>query len=264
MPTEPPESAPPPANDAPGMISLRDLAASKGRALNTVRAHWATTADFPAATGTGPDGENLYDQTDIDAWWDRHPELHAKTFTPTDPDRRISLRGFAALLGEHTRAVSQHGHTTGFPTPGQDERYRLGDLAHWWNNRATRGRYQRSPATGGRADQVTDLLRRAISDGRRLTPEQLTAELGISSVRVARGYLATATRRLVRELDLRTRADIAAHLPTGTDQSKAAAVKNMLSQSDAPSPVANLGGQLYYRPADADRVVRMITGHTAH
>ena len=250
MPAEPP---------APDRVSLRDIATSTGRSLITVRVHWATKEDFPAARGQGPAGENLYEAADWAAWWDRHPELHSPAFTPPDPERRVTLTTFAELVGRDPRTITQYKDTEGFPSPGPDGTYRLGNLAVWWNNRPGHGRYERQPTTGGRADQVADMLRTSIAAGQLLQPDEVAAELGIS-LRVARGHLTAAARRVVPELGLVSRADIAARLRNATPRARANRVADLMNRPGAPVAVASVGRTLYYRMDNVVAFLRDVVG----
>jgi hypothetical protein len=88
----------------------------------------------------------------------RRPRIAGGTRRPSAlpaANTRITLGRFAALIGKDRKTVTQHRDRPGFPEPGPDGSYRLGDLILYWNNRTGR----RGPSQGGSSahegDQAT-------------------------------------------------------------------------------------------------------------
>lgn len=134
-----------------GLTTLRAWSARQGRAHDYVRQFWRNRPGFPEPVGELPPrgrhgggrGEQLYDEAALDAWRSAQSDL--------DPPERIELFAlgiganewitlgrFAGLIGKARKTVTQHRGRPGFPEPGADGTYRVGDLLAYWNARSGR------------------------------------------------------------------------------------------------------------------------------
>lgn len=106
---------------------------------------------FPDAEGElpargrhgGGRGELLFSEAALDSWFAAQPGLAAPTrIDPAqlrlDPEERITLGRFAALIGKDRKTVAQHRGRPGFPEPVSGDLYRAGDLVAYWNGRLGR------------------------------------------------------------------------------------------------------------------------------
>jgi len=131
-----------------GMTTLRRWAARHGRTYDYVRQFWRTREGFPgregelpsrARNGGGP-GERYYDEAALDQWLAAQADLQPPArIEPSalrvDPDDRITLGRFAAVLGKARNTVAQYRDQPGFPQPDPDGAYRARDLIDYWNSR---------------------------------------------------------------------------------------------------------------------------------
>jgi hypothetical protein len=140
-----------------GMITLRVWGPKQGRSADYVRQNWRNRDGFPEPAGAlpahgrngGGRGELLFDQAELDAWLAAQPDLAApERIDPgairIDPQARITLGRFAALIGKDRKTVTQHRDRPGFPEVDADGAYRAGDLLDYWNSRPGR----RGPSRG--------------------------------------------------------------------------------------------------------------------
>lgn len=131
-----------------GMTTLRIWGPRQGRSADYVRQNWRNRDGFPQPSGALPSrgrngggrGELLFDQAELDAWLAAQPDLAApEQIDPRavriDPDERITLGRFAALIGKDRKTVTQHRVRRGFPEASADGTYRAGDLLDYWNSR---------------------------------------------------------------------------------------------------------------------------------
>ena len=84
-----------------------------------------------------------YDEADLNQWLAGQPDLSLSgRIDPAalriDPDERITLGRFAALIGKARNTVAQYRDRPDFPQPGADGRYRAGELLGYWNSRPGR------------------------------------------------------------------------------------------------------------------------------
>lgn len=134
-----------------GLTTLRKWAARQGRTHDYVRLFWRKREGFPDPAGELPArgrhggglGEQLFDETALDAWLAAQPELGPPerielSALGTGADERITLGRFASLIGKARKTVTQHRDRPGFPDAGADGTYRLGDLLAYWNARTGR------------------------------------------------------------------------------------------------------------------------------
>jgi hypothetical protein len=135
----------------PGLTTLRRWARSHGRTHDYVRKFWRQRPGFPESVGElpargrhgGGRGELLFDDAALEAWFSAQPDLappqriDPATFR-ADPEDRITLGRFAALIGKSRGTVTQHCGRPGFPQAGADGRYRAADLLAYWNTRPGR------------------------------------------------------------------------------------------------------------------------------
>jgi hypothetical protein len=152
-----------PAGQFPdGLTTLRHWASRHGRTHDYVRQFWRRRSGFPGPVGELPPtgnrgggrGEHLYDEAALDAWLAAQPGLSPpERIDPgavrLDPDERITLGRFAALVGKDRKTITQHRDRPGFPEPEADGTYRFGDLIEYWNNRAGRRGSARSGSGRG-------------------------------------------------------------------------------------------------------------------
>jgi hypothetical protein len=151
----------------PGLTTLRRWASKHGRTPDYVRIFWRARPGFPDPAGTlpargrhgGGQGELLFDEKRLDTWLAAQPDLQPpERIDPTTlraaPDERVTLGGFAAVIGKDRKTVTQHRDRPGFPAPGPDRKYSLADLLRYWNTRTGRRGPARppSPATPGSHD----------------------------------------------------------------------------------------------------------------
>jgi hypothetical protein len=85
----------------------------------------------------------LFDEAALDAWLAAQahlapPERIDLTALRADPDDRVTLSRFAAMIGKDRKTVTQHRSRPGFPDGDPDGRYRVGDLLQYWNERPGR------------------------------------------------------------------------------------------------------------------------------
>ena len=145
--------APPSDTDPvpPGLTTLRLWASRHGRTLEAVRHKWRKQAGFPDPVGElssrgrrgGGRGQLLFDEAALDAWLAAQahlapPERIDLTALRADPDDRVTLSRFAAMIGKDRKTVTQHRSRPGFPDGDPDGRYRVGDLLQYWNERPGR------------------------------------------------------------------------------------------------------------------------------
>jgi hypothetical protein len=155
--TEPRRAAHPVAADRPGselpagMTTLRLWAPRHGRAYDYVRQFWRTRDGFPTPAGELPSrsrngggpGERYYDEEALERWLSGQSGLNlAPRIEPSvlriDPDDRITLGRFAALIGKARNTVAQYRDQPGFPAADAEGTYRSGDLVDYWNSRPGR------------------------------------------------------------------------------------------------------------------------------
>jgi hypothetical protein len=135
----------------PGLTTLRRWAPTHGRTPDYVRIFWRARPGFPEPAGTlpargrhgGGQGELLFDEKRLDTWLAAQPDLQPpERIDPTAvraaPDERVTLGGFAGVIGKDRKTVTQHRDRPGFPTPGPDRKYSLTDLLRYWNTRTGR------------------------------------------------------------------------------------------------------------------------------
>jgi hypothetical protein len=116
-----------------------------------VRQFWRKNEDFPAPVGNlhargrhgGGLGEQLFDESALNAWRTAHPELDPPerielSALGVGADERVTLSRFAKLIGKARKTVTQHRDRPGFPDAGTGGTYRAGDLAAYWNARTGR------------------------------------------------------------------------------------------------------------------------------
>jgi hypothetical protein len=134
-----------------GMTTLRLWAARHGRSYDYIRQFWRTRDGFPTPAGELPSrsrngggpGERCYDEAAMDRWLGTQsdlkppPRIELSAFR-IDPEERITLGRFAALIGKARNTVAQYRDQPGFPQPGADGGYRAGDLLDYWNSRPGR------------------------------------------------------------------------------------------------------------------------------
>jgi len=132
------------------MTTLRIWGPGQGRSADYVRQNWRNRDDFPQPSGIlpargrhgGGRGELLFDQAELDAWLTAQPDLAAPERidpgTVQNPDDRITLGRFAALIGKDRKTVTQHRDRPGFPEADANSTYRTGDLLDYWNSRPGR------------------------------------------------------------------------------------------------------------------------------
>jgi hypothetical protein len=131
-----------------GMTTLRRWAARHGRAYDYVRQFWRTREGFPAPAGElpprgrngGGPGERYYSEAALDQWLDAQADLQppVRIEIRIDPEDRITVGRFAALLGKARNTVAQYRDHPGFPRPDEQGTYRAGDLLDYWNSRPGR------------------------------------------------------------------------------------------------------------------------------
>lgn len=144
----------PPEPDAPvppGQTTLRRWAIRHGRSLRSVQRYRRQWPGFPEPAGElpahgrngGGRGEQLFDEAALDAWLASQPGLAPpERIDPAplriDPDQRVTLGRFAALIGKDRKTVTQHRKRPGFPGPGPDGTYEVRELLEYWNMRPGR------------------------------------------------------------------------------------------------------------------------------
>ena len=135
----------------PGLTTLRIWAPRHGRTHDYVRQFWRRRPGFPDPVGELPArgrrggglGELLFDENALDTWLATQPELAPPDRIDAaalriDLESRITLGGFAALIGKDRKTVTQHRDRPGFPSPDVEGRFRTGDLVSYWNTRPGR------------------------------------------------------------------------------------------------------------------------------
>jgi hypothetical protein len=149
------------ANALEGLITLRKWSALQGRSHGYVRLEWRKREGFPEPVSSlpargrhgGGRGEQLFEQSALDAWRSAHPELDPPeridlSALEVGAEDRMTLGRFAGVIGKDRKTVTQHRGREGFPEPGEDGLYRAGDLAGYWNartGRRGRGKRARNP-----------------------------------------------------------------------------------------------------------------------
>jgi hypothetical protein len=135
------------------MTTLRRWALRHGRSHDYVRQFWRRLPGFPDPAGElpargrhgGGRGELLFEQAALDSWMAAQPGLAPpERIDPAalriDPDERVTLGRFAALIGKDRKTVTQHRDRPEFPEPDPGGRYRVADLLGYWNSRTGRRR----------------------------------------------------------------------------------------------------------------------------
>jgi hypothetical protein len=146
------------ADVPPGLITLRQWAASHGRTYDYVRQFWRKRDGFPDPVGELPSrgrhgggrGELLFSETALEDWFAAQPDLLPPgridpSNLPVDADERITLGRFASHIGKARGTVTQHRGRPGFPEADANGRYRAGDLLDYWNTRTGRRRPSDEP-----------------------------------------------------------------------------------------------------------------------
>ena len=152
----------PPGELPAGMTTLRVWAARHGRTHDHVRKIWRHQDGFPAPSGVlaargrhgGGRGELYFDEAALDRWLAAQSDLAPKEpFDPAtlriDPDERITLARFAAILGIARNTVAQYRDQVGFPKPDADGTYHALELLGFWNSRPGRRGKTRRPSPEG-------------------------------------------------------------------------------------------------------------------
>jgi hypothetical protein len=134
-----------------GLTTLHLWAPKHGRTYNHVRQFWRRRPGFPSPVGTLEPADThrrgrrelLFDEAALDAWLATQTDLEPPerinlAVLSVGLDERITLGRFAGLIGKNRRTVTQHRDRSGFPAPGDDGRYRAGDLLDYWNQRLGR------------------------------------------------------------------------------------------------------------------------------
>lgn len=142
---------PPDAELPSGLTTLRHWALRHGRTHDYVRKFWRRRPGFPEPVGElaargrngGGRGQLLFDDAALEAWFSAQPDLAPPhridpAVFRADPEDRITLGRFAALIGKSRGTVTQHRGRPGFPSVGADGLYRVTDLLTYWNTRPGR------------------------------------------------------------------------------------------------------------------------------
>ncbi len=128
-----------------GLITIQAWAQTINRSPDYIQGYWARLDDWPAPVGELPPagrdargrGRHVYRLADLEALRSGHPETRPEdrrqpVQTSLDHDLRITLGFFAGVAGVARKTVTQARDYPGFPQPGSDGKYRLGDLLQFW------------------------------------------------------------------------------------------------------------------------------------
>jgi hypothetical protein len=144
----------------PGLTTIPAWAQSINRSPAYIQGYWARLEDWPAPVGELPPkgrdrrgrGRHVYRLADLEAIRNAHPEMRPENRsqpieTTLDPEVRVTLGFFAGVAGVARKTVTQARENPGFPKPGTDGKYRLGDLLDYWPTRpGKRGKARASGA----------------------------------------------------------------------------------------------------------------------
>ncbi len=129
----------------PDLTTIEAWAQSINRSPAYIQGYWTRLEDWPAPVGELPPGgrdgrgrgRHVYRLADLEALRSAHPEMRPENRrrpidTTLDHDLRVTLGFFAGIAGVARKTVTQARGYPGFPEPGTDGKYRLGDLLDYW------------------------------------------------------------------------------------------------------------------------------------
>jgi hypothetical protein len=142
----------------PGMVTIDTYAAKIGRQPRYLLHYWVPREGFPEPVGELPGSgrhgggrrRKVYDEAALTTFRAGQPDLWGQPgqtlqMPGRNPDERVTLGYFADHVTPRRdrRTITQYRQEPGFPEPGEDNRYRLGDLLSFFNT----GRAGKRPAT---------------------------------------------------------------------------------------------------------------------
>lgn len=132
--------------DEEDLVTTAELEARAGRPRGSM-------APRPGEPGQpGADSGGRYRLGELAAWHSRRDGSEFDILlTRLGDEERVTLSRFARLVGRDNKTVYQYRGWRGFPQPGDDGKYRLGDLAgpcgYWYRRTGKTGPPRRRPSS---------------------------------------------------------------------------------------------------------------------